>query len=78
MYEEVIFQTIIRGATAISADVRIRPVELGFNHINKAVKGLPYAANAEVTQEIFDTLAVLRSQYGTELKMEEAIIEVVL
>lgn len=34
----------------------IKPVELGFYHEDKSVKGLPHNANDAVTQEVLETL----------------------
>jgi poly-gamma-glutamate synthesis protein (capsule biosynthesis protein) len=55
--------------------VKIRPVELNF-HSEKACKGLPQLADAEVTEDIFNTLCRLSAPYGTELTLSEGIIGV--
>ena len=58
--------------------ITIKPVELGFYHENKSVKGLPHSANEEVTQEVFETLQSLSAEYGTKLALHDGLIEVIL
>jgi poly-gamma-glutamate synthesis protein (capsule biosynthesis protein) len=58
--------------------ITIKPVELGFYHEDKSVKGLPHSASHEVTREIFETLCALSAPYGTNLSLENGFIEVVL
>ena len=55
--------------------VKIRPVELNFRS-EKACKGLPQLADAEVTEDIFNTLCRLSAPYGTELTLEDGVIGV--
>ena len=58
--------------------ITIKPVELGFYHEDKSVKGLPHNANAAITQEVFETLQTLSAEYGTKLVRCGDLIEVVL
>lgn len=58
--------------------ITIKPVELGFSAPNKAHKGLPHEANAEVTREIFDTLTSLSAEYGTRFRLDGGLIKVML
>ena len=58
--------------------ITIKPVELGFYHEDKSVKGLPHDANEAVTGEIFETLQSLSREYGTSLVRNGDLIEVVL
>lgn len=58
--------------------VSIKPVELGFYHENKAVKGLPHEASEAVTQEVYQTLCQLSAEYGTRLTCENGLIRVEL
>ena len=55
--------------------VKIRPVELNFRS-EKACKGLPQLADAEVTEDIFGTLCRLSAPYGTELTLRDGVIGV--
>ena len=55
--------------------VKIRPVELNFL-AEKACKGLPQLADAEVTADIFETLCRLSAPYGTQLTLEDGVIGV--
>ena len=55
--------------------VKIRPVELNFRS-EKACKGLPQLADAEVTEDIFGTLCRLSAPYGTQLTLSEGVIGV--
>ncbi|MBQ9843141.1 MAG: CapA family protein [Oscillospiraceae bacterium] len=55
--------------------VKIRPVELNFRS-EKACKGLPQLADAEVTEDIFGTLCRLSAPYGTRLTLSEGVIGV--
>ena len=58
--------------------ITIKPVELGFYHEDKSVKGLPHSANEEVTREVFETLQSLSAEYGTKLALHDGLIEVIL
>ena len=58
--------------------ITIKPVELGFYHEDKSVKGLPHSANEAVTQDVFETLQVLSAEYGTKLIRNGDFIEIVL
>jgi len=58
--------------------VTIKPVELGFYHKDKSVKGLPHNAEDWVTQEILETLQALSAEYGTKLVRNGDLIEIVL
>jgi len=58
----------------ILTGVKIQVMELNF-HSEKACKGLPQVADAEVTQEVFETLCRLSAPYGTKLKLENGYIE---
>lgn len=58
--------------------ISIKPVELGFYHEDKSVKGLPHSASEEVTQEVFETLQSLSAEYGTKLVRSGELIEVLL
>ena len=58
--------------------ITIKPVELGFYHEDKSVKGLPHDANDVVTQDVFDTLVSLSQPYGTRFVRNHDLIEVVL
>ncbi len=58
--------------------ISIKPVELGFYHKDKSVKGLPHSASKEVTQDIFETLQRLSTEYGTKLACNGELIEVLL
>ena len=58
--------------------ITIKPVELGFYHEDKSVKGLPHSANEEVTREVFETLQSLSAEYGTKLTLQDGLIEVAL
>ena len=58
--------------------ITLKPVELGFYHEDKTVKGLPHNANAEVTQLVFETLQRLSLPYGTKLTCENGLIQVLL
>lgn len=58
--------------------ITIKPVELGFYHEDKSVKGLPHNANEAVTQEVLETLQTLSAEYGTKLKRSGDLIQVVL
>ena len=58
--------------------ITIKPVELGFYHEDKSVKGLPHDANDVVTQDVFDTLVSLSQPYGTQFVRNNDLIEVVL
>ena len=58
--------------------ITIKPVELGFYHTNKSVKGLPHSASEEVTQDVFETLQRLSAEYGTTLVRNGELIEVLL
>ena len=58
--------------------ITIKPVELGFYHEDKTVKGLPHNANDAVTQEVLETLKALSAEYGTTLVRNGDLIEVVL
>ena len=58
--------------------ITIKPVELGFYHEDKSVKGLPHDANETVTQDVFDTLVTLSRPYGTRFVRNNDLIEVVL
>ena len=55
--------------------VKIRPVELNFK-ADKACKGLPQLADMEVTEDIYHTLCRLSAPYGTELTLQDGVIEV--
>ena len=55
--------------------VKIRPVELNFR-AEKACKGLPQLADAEVIEDIFNTLCRLSAPYGTALTLSESVIGV--
>ena len=58
--------------------VTIKPVELGFYHEDKTVKGLPHSASEEVTRDVFETLQSLSAEYGTKLTLQDGLIEVAL
>lgn len=58
--------------------ITIKPVELGFYHEDKSVKGLPHSANAAVTQEVLETLQTLSAEYGTKFALCDDLIEVIL
>ena len=58
--------------------ITIKPVELGFYHEDKSVKGLPHNANDAVTQEVLETLQSLSGEYGTKLVRNGDLIEIVL
>ncbi|MBQ3529773.1 MAG: CapA family protein [Oscillospiraceae bacterium] len=58
--------------------ITIKPVELGFYHEDKSVKGLPHNANDAVTQEVLETLQNLSAEYGTKLVRNGDLIEIVL
>jgi poly-gamma-glutamate synthesis protein (capsule biosynthesis protein) len=58
--------------------ITIKPVELGFYHEDKSVKGLPHDANDGVTQDVLETLQVLSAEYGTKLKRNGDLIEIIL
>lgn len=58
--------------------ITIKPVELGFYHKDKSVKGLPHSASEEVTQDVFETLQALSAEYGTKLVRNGELIEVLL
>ena len=58
--------------------ITVKPVELGFYHADKSVKGLPHEASEAVTQEIFETLQTLSAPYGTKLQCKDGFISVVL
>ena len=58
--------------------ITIKPVELGFYHENKEVKGLPHEAKPEVVQEVYETLSQLNRPYGTRLKCEDGLISIAL
>ena len=58
--------------------ITIKPVELGFYHEDKSVKGLPHSANETVTREIFETLQDLSREYRTKLVQNGDLIEVVI
>ena len=49
------------------------PVELGFMQ-ERAYKGLPVRANAEMSQRIFERLCTLSEPYGTQLQLEDGVI----
>lgn len=59
-------------------NITIKPVELGFNHEDKSVKGLPHNANEAVTKEILETLQTLSALYGTKLQCNDGYINVIL
>lgn len=58
--------------------ILIKPVELGFYHEDKSVKGLPHNASDAVTEEILGTLRALSAPYGTTFRREGELIEVIL
>ena len=58
--------------------ITIKPVELGFYHEDKSVKGLPHSANDAVTQEVLETLQTLSAEYGTKFALRDDLIEVIL
>ena len=58
--------------------IAIKPVELGFYHENKEVKGLPHEAKPEVVQEVYETLCQLSEEYGTKLTCADGLISIVL
>jgi len=58
--------------------ITIKPVELGFYHEDKSVKGLPHNASDAVTQEVLETLQTLSAEYGTKLVRNGDLIEVIL
>ena len=58
--------------------ILIKPVELGFYHEDKSVKGLPHNASESVTEEILTTLQELSAPYGTRLARTNGFIEVIL
>lgn len=58
--------------------IRIKPVELGFYHENKDLKGLPHNANETVAKDILATLQHLSAPYGTRFAYEDGLIEVLL
>lgn len=58
--------------------ILIKPVELGFYHENKEVKGLPHNASETVAVEILTTLQTLSAPYGTRFTRANELIEVVL
>lgn len=58
--------------------ITIKPVELGFYHEDKSVKGLPHDANDGVTQDVLETLQALSAEYGTKLMRNGDLIEVIL
>lgn len=58
--------------------ITIKPVELGFYHEDKSVKGLPHNADEAVTEEVLETLRTLSAEYGTKLVRNGDLIEVVL
>ena len=58
--------------------ITVKPVELGFYHEDKSVKGLPHNANEAVTQEVMETLETLSAVYGTKFLRNGELIEVVL
>ncbi len=58
--------------------ITIKPVELGFYHEDKSVKGLPHDACDAVIQEVLETLQSLSAEYGTKLVRNGNLIDVVL
>ena len=58
--------------------ITIKPVELGFYHEDRSVKGLPHNASDAVTQEILETLQTLSAEYGTKFTRNGDMIEVEL
>ena len=58
--------------------ITIKPVELGFYHEDKSVKGLPHDANDAITQEVLETLQALSAVYGTKLVRSGDLIEVII
>ena len=56
--------------------LKMIPVALGFEKQGD-MNGLPCVANDEESKEIFDILRRLSTPYGTQLKLENNIIELV-
>ena len=56
----------------------IQPIELGFFQKDSTLKGLPYIADDQCTERVFQTLRRLSLSYGTEFLLSEKGIEVIL
>ncbi|MBQ3235515.1 MAG: CapA family protein [Clostridia bacterium] len=55
--------------------LKLMPTVAGFEREGK-LNGLPYHAKGEEAKEIFNTLTRLSTPYGTELKLEDNVIEI--
>lgn len=58
--------------------VSIKPIELGFYAEDKVYKGMPHEADEATTRAVFETLQDLSEEYGTRLRLEDGLIQVVL
>lgn len=57
-------------------EITLLPITLNFEH--QKLKGLPRIASCEETKEIFGYLQAVSESYGTEFRMEEGIIKVIM